>query len=103
MHSTSLLGVLFTRALHAVDETAPALDGATSAAATHSGSTHKCGLDDLTRGAMNHPSNNGFIASAGPLYRRPIRRATLRPPRAHRNGMHEEGMRFTWSSSSVHS
>src|SRR4051812_5617734 len=53
MHATSFFGVSFARALHAADDTAPALLGTKSPAATHSGISHagrirhlrRCGID----------------------------------------------------------
>jgi hypothetical protein len=49
MHGTSFFGVSFTRLLHADDDTAFALEGTRSAAATrHSGASHR------ERGAMGH-------------------------------------------------
>src|SRR4051794_25818930 len=79
MHSTSLLGVSLTRFSQPVDDCARAPDGPTSAAASASDITHQSARSELTRGAMNDPSQNVCVL-CGALDGRPV--ATLLAPRA---------------------
>jgi hypothetical protein len=56
MHATSFFGVSFGRALHAADEMAPALAGASSEAARQSGASHAdSSKRDLKGPPMNPP------------------------------------------------
>ena len=56
MHSTSFLGVLFGRALHAADEIAPALAGTSSEAAKQSGASHADAAKRELKGRLIEPS-----------------------------------------------